>query len=200
MPAPQSTASRPMESLDVRGRKKILRREFLSKRAAIPRAERDRISREVVKKFLATEIFRTSEIIMAYVSAPDELQLTELLAECLAAGKILAVPFIAGKGIMRAVQVPTLDALEPDAFNIPTVKRQPQIFIEPAHIDCVIVPGAAFDIHGGRLGLGGGYYDRFLPQAVNAVKVAFAYDFQLVDSLPTEAHDAFVDIILTAKT
>lgn len=176
-----------------------MRREFLSKRAAIPRAERDFVSREVVKKFLATEIFRTSEIIMAYVSTPDELQLTELLAECLLQGKILAVPFIAGKGIIRAVQVPTLDALETDVFDIPTVKRQ-QIFIEPAQIDCVIVPGAAFDIHGGRLGLGGGYYDRFLPQAVNAVKVALAYDFQLVDALPTEAHDAGVNIILTAKT
>lgn len=183
--------------LPLKERKKIWRREFLSRRAAVPIVERDRISHELTEKFLATEIFRTSKIIMAYVSTPDELQLNELLAECLTQEKILAVPFIVSKGLMRAVKVPTLDALEPDAFNIPTVKREPQIFIEPAQIDCVIVPGAAFDIHGGRLGLGGGYYDRFLPQAVKAVKVALAYDFQLVDELPTEVHDVKVDVVIT---
>ena len=63
--------------------------------------------------------------------------------------------------------------------------------------NCVIVPGAAFDIHGGRLGLGGGYYDRFLPRAVNAKKIALDYDFQLVDVLPTEFHDVTIDMVIT---
>ena len=49
-----------------------------------------------------------------------------------------------------------------------------------------------------RLGLGGGYYDRFLPKT-DAKKVALAYDFQLVESLPTEPHDAKIDAILTPK-
>ena len=61
----------------------------------------------------------------------------------------------------------------------------------------MIVPGAAFDVSGGRLGLGGGYYDRFLPLAANAKKIAFAYGFQLVENLPLEPHDAKVDLILT---
>ncbi|MBQ7453847.1 MAG: 5-formyltetrahydrofolate cyclo-ligase [Selenomonadaceae bacterium] len=183
----------------LREQKKFLRREFLSRRAAIPRDERDRISRELVKKFLATEIYRASKIIMAYASTPDELQLDELFTACFGDGKILAIPFIVGKGDMRAVEVPNFDALEVGAFNIMTVKREARKFIEPAQIDCVVVPGAAFDIHGGRLGLGGGYYDKFLPRAVNAIKVALAYDFQLVESLPLENHDAKVDVILTIK-
>ena len=179
--------------------KKILRREFLSRRVAIPQDERDRISRELVKKFLATEIYRTSKILMAYASTSDELQLTELFAACFADEKILAIPLIVGKGDMRAVVVPNFDALKVGAFNIMTVKRELRKFIEPAQIDCVIVPGAAFDISGGRLGLGGGYYDRFLPRAVNAVKIAFAYEFQVVDELPLEIHDVKVDAILTEK-
>ena len=181
----------------LKARKKILRREFLLKRAAVPLDERDRISHALIKKFLATEIFRASKIIMAYASTPDELQLDELFAACFAEEKILAIPFIVGKGEMQAVQVPNFDALEVGAFNIMTVKRELRKFLAPEEIDCVIVPGAAFDVRGGRLGLGGGYYDRFLPQAVNAKKIALAYDFQLVDNLPLESHDAKLDMVLT---
>ena len=179
--------------------KKILRQKFLSDRAAVTHDERDRISHELIKKFLATEIYHDAKIIMAYASTPEELQLNELFAACFADKKILAIPFIVGKGEMRAVEVPGFDALELGAFNILTVKREIRNFIASAQIDCVIVPGAAFDLSGGRLGLGGGYYDRFLPLAVNAKKVALAYDFQLVDSLPTEEHDAKIDFTLTLE-
>ena len=179
--------------------KKILRQEFLSKRAAISPEEREKISHELIKIFLATEIYRESKIIMAYSSMPDELQLNELFTACFSDKKILAIPLIVGKGEMQAVEVPNFDSLEIGAFNIPTVKKELRKFIEPAQIDCVIVPGAAFDVKGNRLGLGGGYYDRFLPQTVNAKKIALAYDFQLVKSLPTETHDAKIDMVLTPK-
>lgn len=183
--------------LPISAQKKILRREFLSKRAAIPIDERDRISRVLVEKFLATEIFRASKVLMAYASTAEEIQLTELFAACFAEEKILAIPLIVDKGVMRVVEVPNFEALEVGAFNILTVKPALRKFLEPAQINCIIVPGAAFDIHGGRLGLGGGYYDRFLPQAVNAKKIALAYDFQLVEELPTEAHDAKIDMVIT---
>lgn len=183
--------------MDIKARKKFLRKEFLAKRAAVPIVERDFVSHELIRKFLATRLYSDSEIIMAYASTPDELQLGELFDAIFADGKILAIPFIIGKGEMSAVEVPSLDALEIGAFNIPTVKESFRKFIEPAQIDCVIVPGAAFDKNGGRLGLGGGYYDRFLPRAVNAKKIALAYDFQVVESLPTEIHDAKLDAVLT---
>lgn len=171
---------------------------MLRRRAAIPIDERDRISRLLTEKFLASETYRASKILMAYSSTADELQLDGLFAACFADGKILAIPFIVGKGLMRAVVVPNFDALEVGAFNIKTV-REPKNFVDPAQIDCVIVPGAAFDINGGRLGLGGGFYDKFLPQAVNAVTIAFAFDCQIIDEVPTEFHDVPVDIVLTER-
>lgn len=183
----------------IKEQKKFLRREFLARRSAVPHDERDRISRLLTEKFLATEIFRTSKIIMAYASMPDELQLNEIFAACFAEEKILVIPLIIGKGIMQAVEVPNFDSLEVGKFGILTVKPALRKFIEPAQIDCVIVPGAAFDLSGGRLGMGGGYYDRFLPQAVNAKKISFAYDFQLVETLPLEAHDAKIDFVFTKE-
>ena len=179
--------------------KKVLRREFLAKRAAISIEERDKISHELIKKFLATEIYRDAKILMAYASMPEEIQLQELFAACFSDKKILAIPLIVGKGEMRAVEVPNFDSLELGAFKILTVKKNLRKFVEPAQIDCIIVPGAAFDKNFNRLGLGGGYYDRFLPQAVKAKKIALAYDFQLVDNLPLESHDAKLDFIFTLE-
>ncbi|MFH1570383.1 MAG: 5-formyltetrahydrofolate cyclo-ligase, partial [Gemmatimonadota bacterium] len=65
-----------------------------------------------------------------------------------------------------------------------------------ARIDLVLVPGLAFDRGGRRLGLGGGYYDRFLAQ-LDAPRAGLTYDCLLLDELPVEPHDALVDWVVT---
>ena len=136
---------------------------------------------------------------MAYVSMAEEVQLRKIFIDAFKNKKILAIPLIVGKGEMCAVEVPNFDALEVGDFGILTVRKDLRKFIEPEKINCVIVPGAAFDLNFNRLGLGGGYYDKFLPRAVNAKKIAVAYDFQIVDAVPTEPHDFKVDMIITEK-
>jgi 5-formyltetrahydrofolate cyclo-ligase len=62
------------------------------------------------------------------------------------------------------------------------------------------VPGACFTSEGYRIGYGGGYYDSFLSKHANrALKVGFCYDCFIVDSIPVEAHDVPVDLIITEK-
>ncbi len=62
----------------------------------------------------------------------------------------------------------------------------------------MLVPGVAFDLAGGRLGYGGGYYDRLLPLlAPAAARVAGAFEVQLVDLVPATPHDLPVDAIVT---
>ena len=61
----------------------------------------------------------------------------------------------------------------------------------------MITPGLAFDDNFSRLGKGGGYYDKFLSRAVNAKKIALAYDCQLVEKVPIEPHDLKVDAVIT---
>ena len=63
-------------------------------------------------------------------------------------------------------------------------------------IDVIIVPGLAFDHEGGRLGYGGGYYDHFLSANPDALKVGVAYDFQLIDYVPTQCHDVRIDKVI----
>lgn len=60
-----------------------------------------------------------------------------------------------------------------------------------------LVPGLAFDKHGGRLGFGGGWYDRALANFQHSLKIGIAFDCQIVDEVPCEAHDVKMDVIVT---
>ena len=62
-----------------------------------------------------------------------------------------------------------------------------------------LVPGRAFDALGGRLGRGGGYYDRFAGACPQALRVGVAHQLQVVASVPMEAHDAPMDVLVTDR-
>ena len=68
--------------------------------------------------------------------------------------------------------------------------------VEPEEIDLILVPGTAFDVRGHRIGQGGGYYDRYLNRT-RAVRVGVCHDFALLSAVPSEAHDARMDIVVT---
>lgn len=68
--------------------------------------------------------------------------------------------------------------------------------VEPEEIDLIFVPGTAFDVRGHRIGQGGGYYDRYLNRT-RAVRVGVCHDFALLSAVPSEAHDARMDIVVT---
>jgi 5-formyltetrahydrofolate cyclo-ligase len=101
---------------------------------------------------------------------------------------------------MEFVEVATLDALAPAAWN-PWI-REPALTetrrVTPAEIDLILVPGLAFTRDGWRLGRGGGFYDRFLAQLpARAVNLGVCFEVQIVETLPVEAHDHRLDLIVT---
>ena len=72
--------------------------------------------------------------------------------------------------------------------------------VEPKEIDLVIVPGVAFDIRGNRLGYGGGFYDRFLPNTrKNTTLVALAYELQVSSDVYRAEHDVPIHILITEE-
>ncbi len=74
----------------------------------------------------------------------------------------------------------------------------PESDVEPTWPDLVIVPGLAFTADGGRLGQGGGWYDRFLSRIrPDCTTVGVCFVEQLLDALPTEPHDIAVDHVVT---
>lgn len=178
--------------------KKNLRNEMILRRKNLSTIYRDKFSTEIVQKFLRTDIYKNSSNIMAYMSMREEVQLREIFENVFAQNKKISLPIIIERGIIKPAYLPNFEALEVGEFNILTVKKNLREFVDIKKIDCVIVPGVAFDIHGKRLGMGGGYYDRFL-KLTSAKKIALAFDFQIIDDVPTELHDISVDLIITER-
>jgi len=85
-----------------------------------------------------------------------------------------------------------------DSLDIGVMKTQypAEADVYEGPFDLIIVPGLAVDREKFRLGYGGGYYDHFLAQQPNAYKVGIYYPFQLIDKVPTEAHDVQLDAVL----
>lgn len=138
--------------------------------------------------------------IFCYLAAPAEVQTGRLLDACRQAGKCVWVPaFRPEPGGYACVR------LEPGAALIAGRRgiREPAkpAWDEPERIDLVIAPGLAFDLRGKRLGHGGGHYDRLLaqPSLNQAFKIGLAFAFQLRELVPTAAHDAGMDIVVTEE-
>lgn len=142
--------------------------------------------------------YQKSSSVMAYISMADEVQLRELLVHSLSKKKLTGVPYVFAKGMMGAVRLKELDSLVAGAYGIPTVAEDGRELLPAGSFDIVIVPGVAFSENGSRLGMGAGFYDRFLSEREpQAYRIALCFDSQLVPEIPVEEHDQRVDAIIT---
>lgn len=98
---------------------------------------------------------------------------------------------------LQMIEIKAWNGLKPGAYGILEPAFNPKRLGDPEKLDLAVVPGAAFDRDGGRLGRGEGYFDRFLKEAGRAYKIGLAFKFQLVEKVPSEAHDVRVDEVLT---
>jgi len=177
----------------VKGQKEKLRRELIERRRKLPKEERARQSLKVIEKLKKLKEFQRAQTVMLYYPTKGEVDLRPLMEEVLE-NKILLLPRVTFDNQLLALEVKNLNSLREGAFGI----YEPiggKIF-KPEKIDFIAVPGVAFDRKLNRLGMGKGFYDRFLPR-VKGFKVGVAYDFQLVESIPTEEHDVKVNAVVT---
>lgn len=185
-----------MEPID----KKTFRKQMLGKRDTIPVEARQAADEARNEKLLLWKRYREAELLLFYVSYRSEADTRVLLSEALMAGKAVAVPKVEGQDMVfyRITDLSQLvegyrGILEPDTKNTKPVDYSayaPEKTI-------LLVPGCAFDRKGGRMGYGGGFYDRYMEAHPRFYRVALAYEAQLVDAVPREAHDKRVNDILT---
>lgn len=109
--------------------------------------------------------------------------------------KELYLPKLEEENSFKALRCSNLASLVPNKYGIP----EPADTTEAEHLDLIIVPGVAFDKLGNRIGMGKGYYDRFLSGQKKAFKIALAYGTQILASLPKEPYDESVDMIVTEE-
>lgn len=177
--------------------KRAARKEVSRRIAALSAEDRRRRSGLVVGAVLGLPEFAKAGGMMLFVSMPDEVDVTGLIEGALRLGKRVCVPTCPPQGRQLVPAALTaLGELVPRAYGIlePRTVRP----VPVGEIDFVLVPGAAFDTKGNRLGRGAGYYDRFmsLPE-FHAVKCGVAFDVQVLPEIPHDSHDLPVDILVT---
>ena len=125
--------------------------------------------------------------IAVYLASKEEIDLTDFITAALSFGCALVAPRWNGTEY-ELVRVEDLETLVKGPHGILEPPAGP--VVQPKEVRAWIVPGLAFTRQGGRLGYGGGWYDRFLCRVSKRVpKIGVAYAFQLVDELPSEPHD-----------
>ncbi len=181
--------------------KATIRRVVLRQLKQQREEDRRRKSEAIRRKVFRLMAFRRAHTVCCYVALPYEVQTWRMIEEMLLNGKRVVVPVVR-RGTKRLqlseVQNPTAD-LAPGTFGVwePTpLSLRP---VPPREVDFALVPGVAFDRRGHRLGHGHGYFDRLLSRLPRAaVTVGLGFRFQLLDRLPTAAHDRAVQKVLTA--
>jgi 5-formyltetrahydrofolate cyclo-ligase len=142
--------------------------------------------------------FSAATRLVVYVSTVHEVDTQGLIRQLLAMGRQVCVPrFEPATQGYAASELHDFDTeLTTGKFGILEPKPGAIRPVALDRIDAALVPGLAFDETGNRLGRGLGHFDRLLRQT-SGVKIALAFDFQVLDEVPAEAHDARMDFIVT---
>jgi len=173
-----------------------LRNEMRDLRRALDPGEAARCALAAASFVLDLPEVRAARRVALYAATRCELDTAPIAAGLLARGVACSYPrIVAGKTELSFADA-HVAALAPGAFGILSPPDgAPEV---PADgIDVFVIPGLAFDLAGGRLGWGRGHYDRTLAAAPAALRVGYAYGFQIVDKVPTHAADEAMDVVVT---
>ncbi len=176
-----------------------------TQRKTLPPEERLRASEVICAKLVRdvkfaamTNPLNGGGAVAVYLASPDEIDLSTFIREMLGRGVQVVSPRWNGE---------TYDLARLKGLGEGDLRRGPMNILEPAEaeigmpqdVSVWIVPGLAFTKSGKRLGYGGGWYDRLLAaSAGDACKIGVAYEFQIVDDLPSEQHDILLDRVVSA--
>jgi 5-formyltetrahydrofolate cyclo-ligase len=183
----------------LRDAKRALRERILAARDSLDTRTRSADSAAIARRIAELASFQRAACIVLTLPFRSEWDTRSLLLDALARGAAVALPRVnqASRMIeLHRVRDATAD-VTPGYRGIPEpLASLPRV--QPADVEFILVPGVAFDVHGRRLGYGGGYYDRLLPLLPPlASRVAGAFDLQLVESIPAAPHDLTVNAIAT---
>ncbi|MCL4477363.1 MAG: 5-formyltetrahydrofolate cyclo-ligase [Nitrospirae bacterium] len=181
--------------------KSRIRQQVLRKRDSIDPATRKAKDLLIIEKFLSLSEFERSQAILFFASFRSEVSTVPLIEEALRLGKRVVLPSVdPAHKELRLYEIKGLNELSPGYMSIPEPVVPGERERDINDVTLAVVPGAAFDSRGNRLGYGAGFYDRLLSRLKRQIPlIAIAYEEQIVDSLPSEPHDIRVHMIVTDK-
>lgn len=172
--------------------KRIIREAIAKLKQSLPEETIADLSRKIGRRLEETDLFQEAGCVAFYYAMGNEVRTSELI-EAWCTIKKIVLPVVDGVDI-HFHPYTGKDNLKTGAFGIAAPVSDE--IIPPEAIDLFIVPGIAFDYACNRLGRGRGYYDRYL-SGIDKPAIGLCFDFQLVDSLPSEKHDKKMTLVLT---
>jgi 5-formyltetrahydrofolate cyclo-ligase len=181
--------------------KSEIRRKALTKRDELPELMRIAFSRLIRNATVELVDSLGLKSVHCYLSYRSEVATLGLIGDLMEAGITVIVPVVRridGTEVMEHSYLRDPSKLISGAYGIPE-PAEPEI-VNNLMIDAVILPVAAFDGFGNRIGYGKGFYDKFLHVLPKNIKrIGLSYSVQEVDQLPCEAHDEQLDMIVTEQ-
>ena len=175
---------------------RVLMRQQLARLTPEDRRER---SARLVARLAAQPAWEAARRVLLFAPLPVEPDIDLLWLSDALEDKECAYPRVEGM-TARLYFVEHPEELEPTRWGL----REPVPFAtreaDLQDFDVALVPGVAFGPGGGRLGRGGGFYDRLLAGRDSPlVVVGIGFDFQRVPELPLAPHDALMDYVCTEE-
>lgn len=181
--------------------KKTLRQETILKRDAIPENIKKEKDTAIRQGIIRLPEFTGAKTILFYASFRSEVDTREMIKITLSQGKRVILPKVDKENKkLKLYEIKDMNELAKGYMGILEPSISEGKLTELDDIDLIIIPGAAFDVSGNRLGYGAGFYDRLLAGIKNKIPgIAPAYEEQIIEKIPSEPHDVKVTKIVTDK-
>lgn len=180
----------------VRGRKAALRRATRMARDQQSGPQRHLAAAAAVARLRRLPELRRAHVVALYAAHGAELDVGVLVEDLRDRGATTALPRVQDHDLALVATT----AATPLEVGYRGVAEPRGRRVDLASVEVIVVPGLAFDPVGGRLGQGGGHYDRLLASLpAGTVRIGVGYACQLVPRVPCEPHDAVVDIVVTDR-
>lgn len=174
--------------------KDSLRRLMLDRRSALSEDFQVSAAKAIEERLFSRVDWRDDSPIGLYWAVRGEVPTRGIFQRLTREGVSVCLPRLDLEGLEFAGVRSEAD-LSAGAWGI--LAPDPKLPVVPVdRLGAILIPGVAFDLRGGRLGWGKGYFDRLL-RGYHGKRWALAYDFQVLEKIPTDAHDEGVDGIFT---
>lgn len=174
--------------------KQAIRRKVLEDRGRLSPEERRAKSAAIENRLFNLPAFTSAPVVLFFASFRSEVETGHMIGRALAEGKRVVLPRVKGKEL-ELIEIRNFELdVAPGAWGIPEPERGTRT--DRRDIRLIVVPGAAFDGQGNRIGYGAGFYDKLL-QTYTGRTVALAFELQIVPGVPADSHDIPVQTIVT---
>lgn len=173
-----------------------IRSKALKEREGLSQKTRAGKDRKIAEKLESLPAFKNARHILFYYSVRGEADTRKLIDKHLSA-KQLYLPVVRGKSHLQAVPIKRPLRLRKGYEGVPEPMDEDPNSVYDDAVELIVVPGVAFDKKGERIGMGKGYYDRYLAEYKSPLKVALAYEEQILDYVPKDIYDEAIDLIVT---